>query len=138
MNRAGKNRVTFISSNLNDHSITVKFLLRFGVRHSVNPMAPGVRFVTKNAIGLWQKTRSKSQGIRRIDVHVYQSMGWLTCQNSNVQRKPIEILLDFIVRYPKFRPSPIDRFLRFELDRDGSKAKAYVLRYTFLNINIVC
>jgi len=112
--------------------------MRLGVRHSVDPVAPGVRFVTKNAIGLWQKPWSKSQSIRGIDVYVYQSPGWLACQNSNVQRMSIEIPLDFIVRYPKFRPSLIDWFLRFELDRDGSKAKADVLGYTFLSINIVC
>jgi hypothetical protein len=66
-----ENRVTAISSDLYDHLITAKLFMRPGIRHSVDPMAPGARFVTKNAIGLWQKSWSKSQGIRRVDIYVY-------------------------------------------------------------------
>ena len=123
MNRTGKNRVMFISSDLYDHLIAVKLFMRPGVWYPVDPMAPGVRFVTKDAIGLWQKPRSKSQGVRRIDIYVYQSMGWLTSQNSDVQGMPIEVLLDFIERYPKLRPSLIDWFLTLDLNWTGMGAK---------------
>ena len=58
MNGAGKNRVMFISSDLYDHLIAVKLLMRPGVWYPVDPMAPGIQFVTKDAIGLWQKSRS--------------------------------------------------------------------------------